>query len=204
MGSTAAERYPLGVTKHRIVATSAVELHPVELPEQRHAARELIGEYLRWVAEIARSQYGLSFDVEAMVQSDIEDREKFYPPNGRIYLVRHEGVYVGVGCLKRLAPGLGEVQRMYVRQHVRGVGAGRLLVQRLLGDAKALGYHRVRLESLKALTAAHSLYRSVGFREIDPYAENSMRDYQPPETLAAYRNSAVFMELALEGDRSDA
>ena len=35
-------------------------------------------------------------------------------------------------------------------------------------------------------------------------AENSMRDYQPPETLAAYRNSAVFMELALEDDRSDA
>jgi len=182
------------------VATSAVELHPVESPEQRHAARELIEEYLRWVAEVARTNYGLSFDVEAMARSDIEDREKFYPPNGRIYLVRHGSVYVGVGCLRRLAPGLGEVQRMYIRPHVRGVGAARLLVQRLLEDAKELGYTRVRLESLKALTAAHRLYRSVGFREIDPYSENSMHNYQPPDTLATYRNSAVFMELALEGD----
>jgi len=182
------------------VTTSPVELHAVESPEQRRAASELIGEYLRWVAEVARSNYGLSFDVEAMMQSDVEDRTKFYPPNGRFYLIRHGGVYVGVGCLKRLAPGLGEVQRMYVRPDGRGVGAGRLLVQRLLEDAKELGYIRVRLESLKALTAAHSLYRSVGFREIDPYSENSMRDYQPAETLSAYRNSAVFMELALERD----
>jgi len=33
---------------------------------------------------------------------------------------------------------------------------------------------------------------------------STARHYQPPETLAADRNSAVFMELALEGDRSDA
>lgn len=182
------------------MTTSPVELHAVESPEQRHAASELIGEYLRWVGEVARSNYGLSFDVEAMIQSDVEDRTKFYPPNGRFYLIRHGGMYVGVGCLKRLAPGLGEVQRMYVRPTARRVGAGRLLVRRLLEDAKELGYTRVRLESLKALTAAHSLYRSVGFREIDPYSENSMRDYQSPETLSAYRNSAVFMELALERD----
>lgn len=76
----------------------------------------------------------------------------------------------------------------------RGIGAGRLIVERLLADAQSLGYRKVRLESLKALAAAHQLYRSVGFKDIDPYAENSMRDYQAPETLHAYRLSAVFME----------
>ena len=60
-----------------------------------------------------------------------------------------------------------------------------------------LGYTKVRLESLKALTAAHR-YRSVGFVDIDPYSENSMRDYQAPETHDAYRQSAVFMELTLK------
>ena len=39
----------------------------------------------------------------------------------------------------------------------------------------------------------------MGFREIDPYSENSMKAYQPPENLAAYRESAVFMELTLAG-----
>jgi N-acetylglutamate synthase-like GNAT family acetyltransferase len=150
------------------------------------------------VAGVARSNYGLSFDIDSMVRSDIEDASKFYPPFGRFYLVEHESRYVGVGCLKRLASDLGEIQRMYVQSHVRGVGAGRLLVQRLLQDALLLGYAKVRLESLKALTAAHSLYRSVGFVDINPYSENSMRNYQAPETHTAYRQSAVFMELTLK------
>jgi len=179
------------------VKAASVELRAVESAAQREAARALVGEYLRWVADVARSSYGLAFDVDAMVRSDLEDASKFYPPTGRFYLVRHADAYVGVGCLKRLAEGLGEVQRMYVQPHVRGVGAGRRLLERLLDDARALGYARVRLESLKALAAAHALYRSAGFREIDPYADNSMRDYQPPDTLDAYRGSAVFMELAL-------
>ena len=177
---------------------STLRLTPVESPEQREAARSLVTEYLSWVAGVARSNYGLSFDIDSMVRSDIEDPSKFYPPSGRFYLVVYEDRYVGVGCLKRLASDLGEVQRMYVQSHVRGAGAGRLLVQRLLQDARQLGYTKVRLESLKALTAAHNLYRSVGFVDIDPYSENSMRDYQAPETHDAYRQSAVFMELTLK------
>lgn len=169
-------------------------LQPVESPAQRAAARELITEYLHWVAAIARGEYGLAFDVAAMARSDLEDAEKFFPPLGRFYLVQWRGEDVGVGCLKRLAPGVGEIQRMYLREKARGIGAGRLLVERLLEDARVLGYRRICLESLKALHAAHALYRSVGFAQIDPYAENSMRDYQAPETLEAYRRSALFME----------
>jgi N-acetylglutamate synthase-like GNAT family acetyltransferase len=132
-----------------------------------------------------------------MVASDLDDRSKFYPPGGRFYVVRHSGAYVGVGCLKRLTASVGEIQRMYVQPQVRGIGAGRRLVERLLADARAIGYETVRLESLKFLSAAHALYRSVGFVEITPYAENSMKDYQPAETMETYRSSAVFMELRL-------
>ena len=176
------------------MTSEAVTLEPVESPRQRDSARELIAEYLRWVGEIARAQYGLSFDLGAMVESDIQDRSKFYPPSGRFYLVMSDGAYVGVGCLKRLGPGVGEIQRMYVQPHVRGKGAGRLLVERLLADARELGYTRVRLESLKALTAAHTLYRSVGFVDIAPYDDDSMRDYQDPATRGRFLDSVVFME----------
>jgi GNAT superfamily N-acetyltransferase len=170
---------------------------PVETPQQRESARALLVEYLRWVGDIARSNYGLSFDVDAMARSDIEDRSKFYPPTGRFYLVRHDGRDIGVGCLKRLAQNVGEIQRMYIQPHVRGIGAGRALVDRLLLDARDLGYTRVRLESLRALAPAHGLYRSVGFVEVEPYADNSMDAYQDPATLEAYRRSAIFMELSL-------
>ena len=161
------------------------------------AARELIGEYLHWIAGLAKENYDLSFDVDAMVESDINDRSKFYPPDGRFYLACYGGSYVGVGCLKRLAPGVAEIQRMYVQPHVRGVGAGRRLAQRLLDDARTIGYQAVRLESLKLLSPAHALYRSLGFVEIPPYAENSMEEYQPASTMDRYRSSALFMELRL-------
>jgi ribosomal protein S18 acetylase RimI-like enzyme len=83
---------------------------------------------------------------------------------------------------------------MYVQPQVRGRGAGRLLVERLLADARELGYTRVRLESLKALTAAHTLYHSVGFVDIPPYDDDSMKDYQDLTRRDRYLDSAVFME----------
>jgi GNAT superfamily N-acetyltransferase len=175
----------------------SVTLVSVELPEQREAARTLLLEYLQWIADIAQSTYGLSFDIDAMVRSDIEDCSKFYPPTGRFYLVQRNGVHVGVGCLKRLAPDVAEIQRMYIQPHVRGIGAGRALVGRLLRDARELGYAKVCLESLRTLYPAHSLYRSIGFVEVGPYSDNSMNAYQDPETLSAYQKSAIFMELSL-------
>jgi GNAT superfamily N-acetyltransferase len=175
----------------------ALELIAVDDAATRGAARDLIAEYLGWLASVAAASYGLSFDVDAMVTSDIEDRAKFYPPSGRFYVIRREDAYVGVGCLKRITPSVAEIQRMYVQPHVRGVGAGRLLLQQLLSDARAIGYEAVRLESLKFLSAAHALYKSVGFAEITPYAENSMTTYQPRDTIDRYRSNAVFMELRL-------
>jgi GNAT superfamily N-acetyltransferase len=125
------------------------------------------------------------------------DAEKFSPPSGRFYVVRHGDRFIGVGCLKRLTPAVAEIQRMYVRPSARGLGAGRLLVDQLLADARAMQLSTVRLESLRALSAAHALYRSVGFREIEPYAENSMRDYQSADAMNTYRSSAIFMELTV-------
>ncbi|MCJ0763524.1 GNAT family N-acetyltransferase [Variovorax terrae] len=180
---------------------SPPELVPVGDAATRDAARRLIADYLAWVAAEARTHYGLSFDTEAMLASDLGDPTKFYPPNGRFYLVRHAGRYVGVGCLKRLPdPSTGataELQRMYVEPAARGLGAGRLLVQRLLADARAMGCRQAKLESLKCLSAAHGLYRSAGFTEVQPYAGNSMQDYQAGSAAATYRASAVFMELDL-------
>jgi GNAT superfamily N-acetyltransferase len=180
------------------MTTSTLELVGVDDLRLREVARDLIAEYLRWIGSSAADNYGLDFDVEAMVASDIEDRSKFYPPDGRLYVVRHLDICVGVGCLKRLTPTVAEVQRMYVQPRARGIGAGRQLVEQLLADARAIGYAVVRLESLKVLAAAHALYRSVGFVEIAPYADNSMRTYQSEENMATYRASAVFMELRLQ------
>jgi hypothetical protein len=64
----------------------------------REAARYLITEYLRWIASAAAANYGLSFDIDAMVTSDIEDRSKFYPPE--LPFSMDECVISAVWCVK--------------------------------------------------------------------------------------------------------
>ena len=172
-----------------------VEFQQVESVEEKKAAGLLIREYLEWLNDRLKRDYGIEFDVEAMVHSDLSDPDKFHPPYGRFYLARYRDQIAGVGCLKRLDAGIGEVQRMYVPPAYRGKGIGRAMANRLIDDARSIGYHRLRLESLEFLDAAHSLYKSVGFRKIDPYADNSMRSYQPADQLDQYYSITVFMEM---------
>ncbi len=169
----------------------------VEDPEQKRQAGALIREYLEWLNTRLQREYGMAFDVEAMVASDLSDTHKFHPPEGRFYIAGFQGQAAGVGCLKKLADGAAEVQRMYVLPAYRGQGLGRAIIRRLVDDARALGYRQLRLESLKFLEAAHALYHSMGFYNIDPYAGNSMRSYQAAEQLDQYYGITVFMALDL-------
>ncbi len=174
-----------------------VQFQQVESEEQEEQAGALIREYLEWLNERLRRDYGIEFDVEAMVQSDLSDPDKFHPPDGRFYLAYYRDQIAGVGCLKKLEKGVGEVQRMYVPPAFRGKGIGRAIVNRLISDARSVGYRQLKLESLEFLDAAHSLYQSAGFREINPYADNSMESYQVAEQLDQYYTITVFMEMDL-------
>ena len=86
---------------------------------------------------------------------------------------------------------------MYVPPTFRGKSIGRAIIERLISEARSIGYHQLRLESLEFLHVAHSLYESLGFRTIDPYANNSMQSYQSEETLDRYYSITVFMEMDL-------
>ncbi len=178
-------------------AGAPLRLELVASPATSAPLRALLSEYLSWVAGLAHERFGLSWDVAAMVDSDLHDAAKFSAPAGRCYLVGRGDAYVGVGCLMRLAPGVAEIQRMYVRPRSRGAGAGRLLVERLVDDARAIGYRAVRLESLKILAPAHELYRSAGFVEIPADTTSDMAAYQPAADMERYRDSVLFMEMTL-------
>lgn len=176
---------------------SEIEFEQVESEEQKEQAGILIREYLEWLNEHIKHEYALEFDVDAMIESDLSDSQKFHPRDGRFYLARYDKTIAGVGCLKKLTEGVGEIQRMYVLPSFRGKGMGRAIVNRLIDDARSIGYRQLKLESLEFLKEAHSLYRSVGFHEIDAYADNSMKSYQDAENLDKYYSITVFMEMTL-------
>ena len=84
---------------------------------------------------------------------------------------------------------MGEIKRRYVRLEFRRHCLGRALLEGLLEESRAIGHKTVRLDSTRIMTAAHALYGSYGFTDIEPYSESEI-----PKEYQQYR---LFMELIL-------
>lgn len=107
------------------------------------------------------------------------------PPGGILLLARCADHAAGCIALRRLEDGMCEMKRLYVRPGDRGKGLGRMLVERLIVEARALGYECMRLDTIaSAMKDAVALYRRMGFREISPYSSIPVE-------------SALWMELLL-------
>jgi hypothetical protein len=86
------------------------------------------------------------------------------------------------------------------------------LLDRLVATVRKAGYQRVRLDSPDFMTAAHGLYRSSGFMDIEPYPRARFRTSTSPtgsswrrvsrDAVAPNRSRAecrVVTELTLNG-----
>lgn len=164
--------------------------------EDRVLIRELLREYLEWANTHLNEEYGIDFDIGSMLERDMIKLDVFLPPYGRLLLAGDGDRAAGIACMRTIRKDIGEVKRMYVRPEFRGRGIGRALLEALISEAQEIGYPTLRLDSTRFMEAAHSLYRSAGFHEIEPYAESKI----PPE----FHQHWVFMEKRLYGSRSEA
>ncbi|MBX3579875.1 MAG: GNAT family N-acetyltransferase [Rhizobiaceae bacterium] len=94
---------------------------------------------------------------------------RYAPPSGSLLLATIDGVPVACVAYRDLGDGVCEMKRMYVSAEARGKGVGRALVARLLADARAAGYHTMRLDTSMHQHEAMALYEQAGFRSIGPY-----------------------------------
>jgi len=65
---------------------------------------------------------------------------------------------------------------LYVERGARGGGIGRRLLEALIGEARALGYHKLVLAAFPHNEAGGALYARCGFRTVGIYREQGMLD----------------------------
>jgi ribosomal protein S18 acetylase RimI-like enzyme len=95
--------------------------------------------------------------------------EELGPPAGVFLLATLNAEPVGCGAVKLRPDGAAEIKRVWVADAVRGLGIGRRMLGELERYAAERGWRAVRLDTNRNLTEAIAMYRSAGYREVEPY-----------------------------------
>jgi DNA-binding MarR family transcriptional regulator/GNAT superfamily N-acetyltransferase len=133
-------------------------------------ARLCLDAYFRELA--ARFETG--FDVAADDSARVKDMT---PPSGLFVIARLDGDAVGCGGFKRIDKTTGEIKRVWTAPPARGLGVARRVLRTLEAAAREKGLKSLRLDTNRALTEAHALYRSEGYREIARFSDNPYADH---------------------------
>ncbi|MGA2377459.1 MAG: GNAT family N-acetyltransferase [Candidatus Sulfotelmatobacter sp.] len=152
-------------------------LTQAQSPAQIAQAREL---FLEYAQSLGFSLCFQNFDKElAGLPGD------YAPPAGRLLLAEWEGQLAACVALHKLEPDTCEMKRLYLRPQFRGKGIGRTLAERIIAEARQIGYRRMRLDTVEpVMKDAVAIYRKLGFKEIAPYCPNPIA-------------GALYMELEL-------
>ncbi len=158
-------------------AVKSLSIYQAESPPQIAQVREL---FLEYAQSLGFSLCFQNFDKE------LEALPGHYaPPEGRLLLAESEGQFAGCVAMRALEPGICEMKRLYLRTRFRGIGLGRALADRIIAEARQVGYRRMRLDTVEpVMKDAVAMYRKLGFKEIAPYRSNPIA-------------GAMYMELEL-------
>ena len=158
-------------------ALKSLSIFPAQTPAQITQARELFLEYAQ--------SLGFSLCFQNFEQELANLPGDYAPPKGRLLLAECEGELAACVALHKLEAGICEMKRLYLRPQFRGHGLGRMLAERIIAEARQIGYQRMRLDTVEpVMKDAVAMYRRLGFTEIAPYCANPMA-------------GAIYMELEL-------
>jgi ribosomal protein S18 acetylase RimI-like enzyme len=126
---------------------------------------------MRLVREMLE-EYGRATNVDLSFQNfehELATLPYEYEP---ILIAYVDDVAAGCVALRRIDDLICEMKRLYVRPAFRGHALGRKLAEAIIGEARARGFARMRLDTLPSMQKAMALYESLGFVDIEPYRFN--------------------------------
>lgn len=149
--------------------------HITEEDADLETARHLFREYSN---ELAVDLCFQSFDEELS-----NPLKKYGAPTGSLILAFWDDKPVGTVALQALEEGVCEMKRLYVQAAYRKYGIGEALVKQIIEDAKAMGYTKMKLDTLERLKAAITLYLKHGFSITTAYYHNPLPEVVYMEKL---------------------
>ena len=151
--------------------------------DRQEEMKELFTEYTQSLVE-GDEEFGHYLKVQNFDYELSHLLEKYGPPRGRLYLAYQGEALAGCAALKEMDGERCELKRVYVRPAFRGQGLGKVLTQRIIDDAREVGYRHMLLDTFPFLERAIAMYRKLGFYEIPRYNDSPM-------------TRAVYLELDL-------
>ena len=142
----------------------APDIRTAELPADLPVVRRLFRQY----AESLGIDLGFQ-DFEAEL---ISLPGKYSPPRGCLLLAWNGDRALGCAALRPIDHNVCEMKRLYVHPDARAQGVGRRLAERILQEARVIGYRSMYLDTLPSMTSALHLYYDLGFRPVEPYVFN--------------------------------
>jgi ribosomal protein S18 acetylase RimI-like enzyme len=132
-------------------------------------------EHINYVRELF-IEYGNSLSFNLCFQNFEEELKNlpgaYGPPAGSILLAIVGEKIAGCVALRKIDDSLCEMKRLYAKPAFRGKGIGRHLAEAIIEEAKKIGYKAMRLDTVSTMKEAISLYKTLGFQEIDSYRYN--------------------------------
>ena len=96
--------------------------------------------------------------------------ETYNKANSVYFIVDREGEVIGgagIAQLDNFNGNVCELQKMYFLPEARGIGLGKMMIEKCLNKAKDFGYESCYLETLPYMKAATKLYANMGFTPLD-------------------------------------
>jgi len=115
---------------------------------------------------------GVDLEFQNFKQEIVNLPGDYNPPKGRLLLLLSDNQPAGCVGLRAISSTVCEMKRLYVRQPFRGLGLGKLLAERIIQEARKIGYNSMLLDTLPTMTQARQLYAQLGFQETKPYRFN--------------------------------